>query len=144
MSVRSGILVGIHVICVGVLVFSAPIPASGFFSLALQLFGLLLAMWSFWSLKFRNLRIVPEPAEHGDLVMKGPYRYVRHPLYSALLLITLVWLIGAFTPLRLVMWSILFVDILLKLSYEERLLQARFSEYKVYSQRTKRLIPFIY
>ena len=84
-------------------------------------------------------------AEH-KLIDSGPYRYIRHPTYTGALL--------AFFGLGFCFgnWlSILFMTVpiiaafLWRIRIEERALtDALGKEYRAYTQRTKRLIPFIY
>ncbi|MFT3752376.1 MAG: isoprenylcysteine carboxylmethyltransferase family protein [Paludibacter sp.] len=78
------------------------------------------------------------------LVTTGVYKYVRHPLYSTVLIIampgsiifscTYCWLFVALT----------LAGILFRISKEEKFLVTHFEEYVEYSKRTKRIIPFIY
>lgn len=83
-------------------------------------------------------------AEH-TLVQQGPYRYVRHPAYSGIL-------IGAVgTSLMMENWGsllILVVSLLVSLLYrmkvEEDALRQIIPEYNEYIQRTYRLIPLIF
>ncbi len=42
------------------------------------------------------------------------------------------------------MWVVLLIDLVLKLTYEERLLVESFPSYAEYRQHSKRLVPFIY
>ena len=84
-------------------------------------------------------------AEH-KLIDSGPYRYIRHPTYTGALL--------AFFGLGFCLgnWlSILFMTVpiiaafLWRIRIEERALtDALGEEYRAYTQRTKRLIPFVY
>ena len=84
-------------------------------------------------------------AEH-KLIDSGPYRYIRHPTYTGALL--------AFLGLGFCFgnWlSILFMTVpiiaafLWRIRIEERALtDALDEEYRAYTQRTKRLIPFVY
>jgi len=84
-------------------------------------------------------------AEH-KLINSGPYRYIRHPTYTGALL--------AFLGLGFCFgnWlSILFMTVpiiaafLWRIRIEERALtDALGEEYRAYTQRTKRLIPFVY
>ena len=84
-------------------------------------------------------------AEH-KLIDSGPYRYIRHPTYTGALL--------AFFGLGFCFgnWlSILFMTVpiiaafLWRIRIEERALtDALDEEYRAYTQRTKRLIPFVY
>ena len=76
--------------------------------------------------------------------MKGPYRYVRHPLYSDVVLMLLGWWL-------LLDYSFLLVSTLLLLlwfefvvtRFEERELRVIFGDdYEEYTRRVPRIIPF--
>jgi protein-S-isoprenylcysteine O-methyltransferase Ste14 len=89
------------------------------------------------SLKERSRRTEP-------LVVKGPYKYVRHPLYSDVVLLILGWwllldhsflLISA---LLLLLWFNFVVA-----PFEERELRAIFGDdYEKYAERVPEIIPF--
>jgi protein-S-isoprenylcysteine O-methyltransferase Ste14 len=99
--------------------------------------GTLLAFWSAWYLG-TSFSLLPQ-ARH--LVTTVPYRYVRHPIYLGGLLITVgeVWL--RFSPLVVVL-NLLFVAAqIVRLRYEENLLERAFPEYREYRARTSAIIP---
>lgn len=100
-------------------------------------------MWAVWTMKIGNFKITPDIPRNSRLVTSGPYKYIRHPMYTSLLLITLVLILDHFSPLRLFLWLVLLVDLLMKLNYEEELLSEYFKDYSLYKKRTKRLVPFI-
>jgi protein-S-isoprenylcysteine O-methyltransferase Ste14 len=92
----------------------------------------------------RALTPLPKPNEAGQLVASGVYRWVRHPIYTGVLLVALGW---AFYIEGLVtLWSVLLIAIFfdIKSRSEERWLQEKYPEYAAYSKKTRRLIPFIY
>lgn len=82
----------------------------------------------------------------GDLVQSGPYRWIRHPLYVAALL----WVVGWSLTIGSVGVAVAAVVVLLptllrRIEREEGDLQRVFGdEYDAYSQRTWRLVPFLY
>jgi protein-S-isoprenylcysteine O-methyltransferase Ste14 len=79
----------------------------------------------------------PRPRPEGVLVEQGPYRFVRHPVYGAGLLVLLGYglltsvVATAAVPAIAVLWW-------LKSSVEERHLAARFPEYADYRRRVRR------
>ncbi len=91
-----------------------------------------------------NFNMTPDPKSGARLVTGGPYRLIRHPMYTALLLITAALLAESYSLFRLVAWLMLFVDLAVKLHYEESLLLQRYPEYTSYLTHSKRLIPFLY
>jgi protein-S-isoprenylcysteine O-methyltransferase Ste14 len=99
-----------------------------------------LGLWSLRSLG-DALTPYPRPRSSGELVDHGPYRFVRHPIYSSMLVALFgVVLIGSwwgFIPLvALVVWW------LGKARVEEDFLRARYPDYAAYCQRVRaRLIP---
>jgi protein-S-isoprenylcysteine O-methyltransferase Ste14 len=89
----------------------------------------------------QSFSIMPEARR---LVVSGPYRFVRHPLYVAEELMMLGILIQY--PL---VWTIALVIChgllqLERMRLEERILTSTFPEYAEYAARTARLIPGIY
>ena len=123
-------------------------PSSGQHALrvvgtALVVVGLTLVVLAFRRLG-RSLTPFPRPLTRGRLVEDGPYRYVRHPVYSG----GLVFLTGialAYSPLVLVPTAALAVTWGLKARVEERFLRAAYPEYDAYAARTRsRLVPFVY
>jgi protein-S-isoprenylcysteine O-methyltransferase Ste14 len=114
----------------------------------LQSFGLLLylgtSIWQIWTdvylARFFNRKEPEMPP-----MAQGPYRYVRHPRYSAAVIAKIaVALIFAsvFGWLFAAVWSVI---LLRKIQVEERHLRTVFgSKYEAYSQTTAKVIPGIY
>ena len=103
-----------------------------------------LALLAVAAMKIGNFNIVPAPVPGGKLVTRGPYRLIRHPMYSSLLL--LAW--GAFFKhftifgLGLVLLTSLFLYITGLMEEKENL--AFFGPtYREYMKSTKMFLPFI-
>ncbi len=66
----------------------------------------------------------PEPAQDGDPVARGAYRFVRHPIYLGWVL--LVWAASDMTTGRLVFAAISTAYLVVAVPFEERSLRRRF------------------
>jgi protein-S-isoprenylcysteine O-methyltransferase Ste14 len=137
-------LVGIQVAALIFIAATGPILAERIPCMALELLGLALILWAVLSMRLRQVRVSPEIAPHASLVTKGPYRFIRHPMYLAGLVVTLALLLDQFSWIRGIVWLVLLGDLVAKLNYEEHLLVRRFPEYAEYRKKTKRLLPLVY
>lgn len=137
-------LVGIQFLCLGFLLFTGPVFPTDIPFRILALGMMALGGWALLSMNRKTFQIFPEPRVEGQLVRHGPYSHIRHPMYTAVLGYGLAVTLDAFTLLKLVVWLILVVDLVAKLTYEEGLLRQRFSNYEAYAASTARLIPFLF
>ena len=118
----------------------APIRWMG---VAVLLMGSGLFVWTFRSLG-RNLTDTVVTRRQHTLVQHGPYRWIRHPLYtSAALLIVALSLICA--NWFLLVTGVVFLSVLvMRTRIEEENLVARFGDsYRDYMERTGRFVPRI-
>lgn len=137
-------LVGVQFVCLAGIALTGPIiPPSTLWGL-MSLLGILLGVWAVLAIRISEVSVLPEVREGTRLVVRGPYRVIRHPMYSSLLLLGAGLVLGAPSLLRGMLWLALLADLVVKLNYEERLLAARFSEYPAYRRGTWRIVPFIY
>ncbi len=119
------------------------ITASAWMGAFLCMSGLLFAIWA-RAILGRNWSGVITLKEEHELIERGPYRIVRHPIYTGILAMfagtaIAIGYFGAFLGLLLV-----FVSFWLKLKREEDLMLKHFpAEYAVYQRRVKRIIPFL-
>ena len=88
-----------------------------------------------------NFNVLPEPLSHARLVTTGPYAHVRHPLYSALMLLGLGCAIGWATPWHWLALASLIGVLHAKARREEAFLASHFRDYAAYAQRTPRFVP---
>ncbi|MCB1127317.1 MAG: isoprenylcysteine carboxylmethyltransferase family protein [Verrucomicrobiae bacterium] len=88
-----------------------------------------------------NRTIFPAPNHGSQLVRHGVYRWLRHPLYSSLMGLSLGWscLRGSWAAAGASLLLVAFLRC--KAAHEERLLRARFPDYDEYSRRTRRFLP---
>jgi protein-S-isoprenylcysteine O-methyltransferase Ste14 len=119
--------------------FSFLIPGS-----VLTLIGLFGAVWARFHLG-RNWSGYVTYKKDQTLVTTGPYRYVRHPIYTSMILMfigTILYYGSLFVSIFLIILGISFI---LRTKKEEEIMTRLFGEkYTDYMKRTKRLIPLIY
>ncbi len=89
-----------------------------------------------------SLSVFPRPVERAQLVTRGIYALVRHPLYTSVIAMSIGWaLVWGSRPALLV--SALLVPFFhAKACREERWLRDRFPEYADYQRRVSRFIPW--
>jgi protein-S-isoprenylcysteine O-methyltransferase Ste14 len=123
--------------------------ASLSFPLWLRWFGVGIAMVGFALLQWAQITLgrswsdAPRMMKEQALITSGPYQYIRHPIYTAFILIlssTLLissnWLIG-------LTWAAMTVlDIASRIGFEETLMLEYFGDqYREYMKKTGRLLP---
>ena len=106
--------------------------------------GISLGLSALFTMRQSRFKSAPEPHAAATLIMSGPYAIIRHPMYTALIVATFGLFLNYPVPGHLIAWALLFAVLNIKLSYEERLLTARFPGYAAYRTGTKKLFPFIY
>jgi protein-S-isoprenylcysteine O-methyltransferase Ste14 len=80
--------------------------------------------------------------EDHALIESGPYRLVRHPVYTGYLALLLGSGLAALSVYVLLFWPVSLFGILIQATSEEQLLGARFGQgYARYAGRTGRLVP---
>jgi protein-S-isoprenylcysteine O-methyltransferase Ste14 len=84
-----------------------------------------------------------EIKEDHALIRSGPYRYVRHPIYSGILLALLGSAIALDRWRALLGFVLIFVALLVKSRHEENRLRQVLPEYGAYASETAALIPFL-
>jgi protein-S-isoprenylcysteine O-methyltransferase Ste14 len=89
----------------------------------------------------RSLSIFPTPSKKTTLVASGIYKYIRHPMYTGLLIIALSFTVCRPSLLGFILFASFYIVLLAKSSYEERLLEASFTTYAEYKDKTGRFFP---
>jgi protein-S-isoprenylcysteine O-methyltransferase Ste14 len=144
MSSRSMLLVGLQMALIAALLLTGPLLARNAGWLGLELAGIGLGAWAVARIRLKHLRVAPELADGASLVTSGPYRWIRHPMYLAVLLAAAALVADAFTLPRLGLWLALAAVLATKAVHEEKLLAATFPDYGAYRQRTWRLVPLLW
>ncbi len=114
-----------------------------FLAIPLWLIGSLIVLWCFWTFTFQG-RGTPDPTDPPkELVVTGPYRYVRNPIYVGVVFIFLghfLW----FGYWRILIYAVLaFIGVhFFVVLYEEPTLKRKFgASYEEYLKHVPRWVP---
>ena len=145
MSSKIGSLFGFGIAVIGlfILIFNNYIISKNPIIIIIQLFSFCLMIWARITFKTRSFHLTADPTE-GGLITNGPYRWLRHPIYAAIIYFSWACLIAF--PKTEVLIAVLFINVglITRMLLEEKALNLAYPEYAEYSKQAKRLIPFIY
>jgi protein-S-isoprenylcysteine O-methyltransferase Ste14 len=120
-----------------------PTLSSEWLAAMIVLLGLGVCLWARFTLGGNWSGAVTLKEDH-ELIERGPYRYVRHPIYSGFLLMALGTAILHARGSELLFCGLLLLGFWFKLRAEEALLTRHFPEaYPQYRRRVKALIPHV-
>ena len=105
------------------------------------LMGLCLFAWMFRHLGL-NVTSTSMPRDNAKLVTTGPYRWIRHPMYSAALILVVATTLLTANAVVLIGGILMFVLLAARSQIEERRLVERFGDaYRTYQRNTGRFVP---
>ena len=111
--------------------------------LALWIAGIGLAVWARLYLG-RNWGMPMSRRQDPDLITTGPYRFIRHPIYTGIIL-AMIGTALAINLFGLIVAAVIAALFAYSASREERFLAAEFpATFPDYQARTKLLIPFVF
>lgn len=88
-----------------------------------------------------NLSPYPSPKAGAELVQSGLYAYVRHPIYTGILLLTFGYALHETSVYKILISFGLLMLFYFKTRYEEQRLLAVYPQYRDYRQRVGRFLP---
>ena len=107
-----------------------------------QVLAVILVIWARFTFGMRSLHYAANPTD-GGLVTSGPYRFVRHPIYAAILFFVWAGVTSRTTLLDVGLRILVSAVTAVRIVAEERLVTARYPGYVAYAARTRRVIPFL-
>ncbi len=111
--------------------------------IAIQLGAVLLMLWARITFGRRSFHAAANPTA-GGLVTTGPYRYIRHPIYTAVCIFTAASLASHFSSKTIAWGALILFGAVTRMLSEEKLLLSQYPEYRQYATTTWRAIPFIF
>ena len=133
--VMIGALIGLYKI--GVLLTAQPI------AIALQLLAGALMVSARVTFGRRSFHAAANPTA-GGLVTTGPYRIIRHPIYTAACLFGWGPIAGHWSLVSVALGIILLLGALIRIMCEEQLVKQKYPEYVEYAKVTKRMVPYLF
>jgi protein-S-isoprenylcysteine O-methyltransferase Ste14 len=119
------------------------VDAVAWIGVVLCVAGLAFCIWARFTLGRNWSGVVTLKGGH-DLITRGPYALVRHPIYTGLLAMIVATVIVLGHVAGIIALPFVYVGLWIKLRYEEKLMLQKFpDEYAAYQRRVKRLIPFL-
>lgn len=139
----SRVLVAAQLLLIALIAWPSTPPTITVTGIAFLVLGMSAAVAALTVMPARTFSVLPEPRSGGELVTRGIYRHVRHPMYLAVLLCGIAAALVYGTTAKWVLLALLAGVLALKIRREERLLLARFPDYAAYRQRTSAIIPYL-
>ena len=102
-----------------------------------------LLLWARVSFHQGQFRVVPAPAG-GPMLIRGPYRFLRHPMYAGALLLLWSSVLGHWSAVYGAFALAALPAVAVRIKDEERALREHYPEYTQYQRMTKRLIPYLF
>ncbi|MBA3648067.1 MAG: isoprenylcysteine carboxylmethyltransferase family protein [Chitinophagales bacterium] len=143
-SLKNASLAGllIAIVALAVLITCKLILADGIVAIVVQAIAVLLMIWARLTFGFRSFHASADPTS-GGLVTTGPYKYLRHPIYAAVIYFTCAGISSHLSILSVMMGIAVVAGLSIRMVAEEQLVAKQYPDYKSYSAKTKRVIPFI-
>jgi protein-S-isoprenylcysteine O-methyltransferase Ste14 len=108
--------------------------------LILSILGFIIVLIALFDLD-KSLTAFPTPKNNSELITSGLYKYVRHPIYTGILLTVFGYSIYSASIPRLIISLLLLILFYFKTNYEEHKLSEKYPDYYAYKARTGRFIP---
>ena len=106
----------------------------------LEFLGFLIVILGFGGLG-KSLTANPVPLKQGQLITKGIYSRVRHPIYLGLVLATFGMTLSSGSQVKFLFWVLLVALFSVKIKFEEAMLLQTYPGYREYKDRVPGLIP---
>ncbi len=114
-----------------------------YFCLAVVIFAFIVMLIALFQLN-KSLTAFPTPKENGILITNGVYKYIRHPIYSGIIISTFFFGVYKTNSWEILISVSLFLLFYFKSNYEELMLEKHYTNYKEYKKKSYKFFPFIF
>jgi protein-S-isoprenylcysteine O-methyltransferase Ste14 len=138
-------IAGLLVMIVGIvgLLEKRAILATSPLGVGAQVTAVGLMIWARLTMGRRSFHATADPTD-GGLVTTGPYRFIRHPIYTSICLFCWTAVLAHTSLSTVLLGSLVMVGALMRMIAEERLLVQRYPSYRLYTLATKRMVPYVF
>ena len=116
--------------------------SSSVIAIAAQLLAVAVTVWARRSFPRNSFRVDATPSAE-TVIRRGPYRLIRHPMYSAALLFIWAAVLSHLSLWSITIGTVVTIIVALRVVFEERFLRNRYPEYAAYAKVTKAILPFL-
>lgn len=113
-----------------------------FVAVSVVFLGILILLFAIYGLR-KSISPFPSPRKDAVLIQVGIYKFIRHPIYTSILLCTFGWAIYSNSMFRMIIFVALILLFEIKSNFEEILLVQRFKDYMNYKKITGKYFPKI-
>ena len=111
-----------------------------FLATVFEITGIALILVSAYGIR-KSLTAMPLPKENGKLQIHGLYTYMRHPMYTGVLLLSLGIATNSGSLLKFSFVLGLLILFIFKAKFEESLLAKKYPNYESYKSKTAMFVP---
>ena len=108
MSSKSTVLIFIQFACFAYFIFNENLLVNNTL-LTLQIIGFTLSIWAIFVMRLGNFNVQPEVKLDAIFITKGPYKFIRNPMYMGLILFFSANTISEFSFFSLAVFTILVI-----------------------------------
>ena len=132
----------IVMLCVLFLGQNEAIFSTNYVGIIIQTFSALLMIWARITFGLRSFHGAANTTK-GELVTKGPYKWLRHPIYASLIYFFWAGVLSHISVETIAAVIIITAGLIGRFLLEEKFLLVAYPQYVTYAAQTKRIIPFV-
>jgi protein-S-isoprenylcysteine O-methyltransferase Ste14 len=110
--------------------------------IAAQFLAVGIMIWARRSFPTKTFRVDATPSAE-TVIRRGPYQFIRHPMYFAALLFIWAAVLSHLSSWTVGIGAVVTIIATLRIVFEERFLRDRYPEYAEYAQVTKAVVPYV-
>lgn len=112
-------------------------------AITIQVCAIIIMIWARITFGMRSFHASANSTK-GKLITHGPYKLLRHPIYASIIYFFIASLI-AFPAIDTCIGVLLIIgSTYARMIFEEISLKKTYKEYESYSQKSKRIIPYVF